>query len=321
MFGHPEDLLERVKASSVEVCWSQWVGLGSPASPTDSRQARSMIDPEALLAFSLHLSMEERRLQDMVSWWARVGSSLTSVQRFRSVSDRFPGPEGTRSLRVFAQMAVAAGDKRWVRHVGGLSDGERVVEKGRGEPALIEHCTLWLRLRAGLGVGAKADILAFLLGSDGQWASASTISFATHYSGVTIRKAANEMAMARLIRQTEGRPAEYRAPPGPWWELLLPNPRSKRAASSPQPPGWRYWSEIFAFLVGVMEWARLASPSAGRDPYVLASKARDLVEQHQRAFALSGIPTPPPEAFPGRAAPNGLAETVEIVLGWMRDEV
>ena len=280
-----------------------------------------MIDPEALLAFSLHLSVEERRLHDMVAWWARVGSPLTSVQRFRSVSDRFPGQESTRCLRTFARMAVAAGDKRWTRHAGGLSDGEGAFGKGREAPVLIEPCTLWLRLRAGLGVGAKADILAFLLGSDGQWASASTISFATHYSSVTIRKAANEMAMARLIRQTEGRPTEYRAPAGPWWDLLQPDPRSKRNASSSHPPGWRFWSEMFAFLVGVMEWSRLASPSAGTNPYVLASKARDLVERHQRAFTLSGIFTPPPEAFPGRRAPDGLAETVEIVLGWMREEV
>jgi hypothetical protein len=280
-----------------------------------------MIDPEALLAFSLYLSVEERRLQDMVAWWARVGSPLTSVQRFRSVSNRFSGQDGIRGLGTFARMAVAAGDKRWARHASGLPGGEGAFEKGRDEPTLIEPCTLWLRLRAGLGVGAKADILAFLLGSDAEWASASTISFATHYSSVTIRKAANEMAMARLIRQTEGRPTEYRAPTGPWWDLLQPDPRSRRTASSRHPPGWRFWSEIFAFLVGVMEWSRLASPPAETNPYVLASKARDLVERHQRAFALSGIRTPPPEAFPGRRAPDGLAETVEIVLDWMTEEV
>ena len=102
-----------------------------------------MIDPEALLAFSLHLSAEERRLRDMVAWWARVGSSFTSVQRFRSVAGRFPGEEGTRSLGAFARMAVAAGDKRWARYAGGPSDGEGVGEKGKETLTLIEPCTLW----------------------------------------------------------------------------------------------------------------------------------------------------------------------------------
>ncbi|MFH1763640.1 MAG: hypothetical protein ABIF09_05545 [Gemmatimonadota bacterium] len=281
-----------------------------------------MIDPEALLAFSLCLSDEERRLEDMVAWWARVGSHLTSLQRFRSLSRRFPGQEGTRTLGTYARMAVAAGDKRWARYVVRLErdEGEgRGARRGRDEPNLMEPCTLWLRLRAGLGVGAKADILAFLLGSNGQWASAKTIAFATHYSGVTIRKAAGEMALARLIRDTDDRPTEYRAPSAPWWELLQPKPRSEGPGAAAEAPGWRYWSEIFAFLVGVMEWSRAAADTAGGSPYVVASEARDLMEKHRKAFTLAGVQTPPAEAFPGREAPEDLAETVEVVLGWMRE--
>ena len=65
----------------------------------------------------------------------------------------------------------------------------------------------------------------------------------------------------------------------------------------------------------------MATASPETNPFLLASKARDLMEKAQRAFALNSLPTPPPEAFPGRQAPHGLAETTEIVLGWMEDVV
>ena len=317
----PEELLESVKIPSIRVCWTQWVGLGSPASPTDSGHGRSIIDLEALLAFSLYLSTEERRLRDMAGWWARVASQLTSVQRFRALCNQFPGDEGRRGFEAFAAMAAATGDKRWARHAGGTALEGGGFQKGRGKPNLIEPCTLWLRLRAGLGVGAKADVLAYLLGSGGAWASVNTIAFSTGYSSVTIRKAVSEMAMARLIRETQRRPSEYQAPPEPWWDLLGRSSERKGGKTGFEPPRWRYWLETFAFLVGVMEWSRLATASPETNPFLLASKARDLMEKAQRAFALNSLPTPPPEAFPGRQAPHGLAETTEIVLGWMEDVV
>ena len=302
--------------AAVRLCWTQWVAMGAPASSVGSASPRSIIDLEALLLTSLYLSGEERRLQDLVAWWAKVGVGLTSVQRFLALVDRFPEEAGKKGLGEFAHMAVAAGDRRWLRHVGGFAlDASRKV-KGRNEPNLIEACTLWPRLRAAFGVGAKADALAFLLGLRGGRASVQVIAFATGYSSVSIRKAASEMALARLIREAKGRPAEYHAPPGPWAELLELFPPGEGRNAEPVAPPWRFWSEIFAFLVGVMEWAGLADSQTASNEHVLASKARDLMEKHQRALNFNSIPTPPPDAFPGRRAPIGLSETTRVVVEW-----
>lgn len=302
---------------AVRACWTQWVGMGSFASPVRSRPARAIIDPEALILLSLYVRDDERRLLDMAAWWAQAGSRLTSLKRLRTVAARFPGETGQAGLKLFASLANEAGDRRWAREV--VAPVPDWVRSGKGpdEPTLIAASALWPRMRAAFGVGAKADTLAFLVGLRGAWASTKVISFATGYSSVAIRKAASEMSLARLIRETEGRPVEYLAPPQPWAELLELYPPDQAWAAEPEAPPWRFWSEIFAFLVGVIEWSdRVASDGAVR-PHVLASRARDIVERHALAFNLNGIPTPPMDAFRGLEATRGLHETVQVLAGWI----
>ena len=309
------------RKAAVRACWTQWVGMGSLASPVGSGQARSIIDPEALILLSLHAKGEERRLEALVAWWARVGSRLTSLQRLRAVAKRFPGGSGDAGLQLFASLAADAGDRRWKKE-GQVPIPEWIRNgKGPDEPALIEASALWLRLRAGFGVGAKADTLAFLLGLRGACASANVISRATGYSSVAIRRAAGEMALARLIRKTEGRPVEYMAPARPWIELLDLDPTHQAGAGEADVPAWRFWSEIFAFLAAVMNWSHHAQSVNEPRRHVVASNARDIVERHQRAFGLNGIPTPPMDAFRGLDGSRGLHETVRVVADWMEEAI
>jgi hypothetical protein len=84
----------------------------------------------------------------------------------------------------------------------------------------LDPRTLWLRVRAGFGVGSKADTLAFLVGMQGAPSTARSIAYATGYSSVSIRQAVEEMALARLIRGTKKHPFEYLPPLRPWTELL-----------------------------------------------------------------------------------------------------
>ena len=313
----PSELGRLAKGLATRACWTQWVALGGMAYPIGSWRSHSIVDIEALLLASLNLVDQERRLRDLTLWWAGVGSHLTSVQRTRALAARFPARTGSEGLEAFASMAAGRGDRRWSRHAGVPVPAEGRSAKGPEELRLMDPAALLPRLRAAFGVGAKADTLAFLLGSAGAWASVNGIAFATGYSTVSIRKATEEMAMARLIRETDGRPSEYHAPPKPWREILdLLPPDQGRDGESP-PPRWRYWSEIFAFLLGVIEWSRMACASPAPNEHVLASTARDILEGHQRVFKLNSIPVPVPEAFPGLRAPKGLDQTTRAVSEWM----
>ncbi len=309
------------RQAAVRACWTQWVGMGSFASPVSSKQAGAIIDPEALILLSLYVRDEERRLLDMVAWWAQAGSRLTSLKRLRAVAKRFPGDTGQAGLELFASIANEAGDRRWARDAKAPVPDWVRSGKGPDEPTLIAASALWPRMRAAFGVGAKADTLVFLVGLRGAWASAKVISFATGYSSVAIRKAASEMSLARLIRETEGRPVEYVAPPQPWAELLELYPSDQGWVAEPEAPAWRFWSEIFAFLVGVIEWSHHAASEGRERPHVLASRARDIVERHALSFNFNGIPTPPMDAFRGLDAARGLHETVRVVAAWINDRV
>jgi len=308
------------RQSAVRACWSQWVGMGSLASQSGSR-ARSIIDPEALILLSLYAQEEERRLLDMVAWWAKVGSRLTSLQRLRAVAKRFPGDTGNLGLGLFASFATEAGDRRWAKHAKRSTPDLARHGKGPDGPILIEASALWPRLRAAFGVGAKADTLVFLLGLRGAWASTKVISFATGYSSVAIRKAASDMALARLIRETGGRPVEYLASPRAWAEVLELYPTDQGPPAEPQAPAWRFWSEIFAFLVSVIEWSHFAQSTSQESPHVAASRARDIIERHTLSFNFNGILTPPMDAFRGLEAMRGLRETVRVVSEWIDSNV
>jgi hypothetical protein len=310
-----DDIKVQARETAVQVCWAQWIAVGSMASPTGSRSVESIIDPEALVLLSLRLVNQERRLWDFVSWWADVGAGLTSLQRLRALLARSPADTTHDAFRQFARMAADAGDARWGSHVGQASASPH--RSGRSHPlALVHPSTLWLRLRAGFGVGAKSDALAFLLGLRGAGASVRTISTATGYSDVTIRKVVGEMALARIVRETHVRPAEYAAPSRSWATLLdLQSPDG--GGTDPAIPRWRYWSEIFAYLAHVIVWSQPADLPDATGPRVLASRARDILDEFRLPFAFNDIPVPDPKAFQGIEAIDCLSETTSRLASWI----
>jgi hypothetical protein len=182
-------------------------------------------------------------------------------------------------------------------------------------PSLAEECALWLRLRAGLGVGAKADVIAYLLGTHDAWASVKDIAREIGYSTVAVRTATSEMVLARFIRETGDRPVRYSAPSGSWAGLL------GLSGEPPLAPRWQAWSEIFAFLAGAGEWAATVTAPAPPGPHVLASRARDLVERHATAFTLGRVEVPDPAGFRGLDAVDGLAATTRVVAAWAEEKL
>lgn len=320
-----EEIFKEIRSGVVQaglkVCWAQWAALGSYAAPVETRRPISIVDPEALILLSLGLQKEERRLGDMLRWWASVGSRLTSVQRMRTLAKDFP-EDVQRSVGRYASLAVAAGDRRWkalaVGEAPRPSDDRGL--KGPEVLNLAEASTLMLRLRAAFGVGLKADALAFLLGIGGSWVSVSVISEATRYSGTAVRAAARDMALGRLIRRTEDRPALYFVPVKPWAELLEIRSHGSRDPDERAMPSWRFWSGTFGFLLNVADWAERAIESEG-SLEVVASRARDMVLDSVRVFDFNGIQLPDPRRYRGPEFLLGLRETVGVVSDWLEDEV
>lgn len=319
----------RILACATEACWRQWSSLAETAAAPGGRPVGSVIDPEALVLLSLAVRQHERRLEDRLRWWTATGTSWMSIQRLRSLLVTFP--ERVRpELARFAAMAVSAGDPRWKVFVADSQAGG-FGRSGKG-PASLHLSTpsaLMLRLRAGFGVGAKADILTFLLASAGAASglrpgtSAETIANATSYSVVSTRRAASEMSLARFVTASEHRPAHYSVDVQAWAHVLRLGglrPARRGAAGGDdhafELPAWRFWAQMFAFLAACTdlgEDARLAKAA----PVVQASATRDLAERFRRPLEWNGIEWVDPRQLPGVVYLEEFGRLIDRVIQWI----
>ena len=79
-----------------------------------------------------------------------------------SLAEAFPA--AVREIGAVARSAAEAGDRRWRPHAAQAGGEVRLGRrKAAGRRGWRRRRRCMLRLRAGFGVGAKADLLAFLL--------------------------------------------------------------------------------------------------------------------------------------------------------------
>ena len=325
-YGDARDQLDtlaaRLRRATLDVVWRQWRAVG--AGTAGRARLRGLVDPEALVLCSLGLVEAERRLADIVRDWAVENSPLLSVQRANNLAPQYP-PDVRARLAWFARIAVADGkDARWrslasgVTHDVGdrgssaLTDTVRANKPRAIRATLADPAALLLRLRLGFGVGAKADVLAFLLGTEGAWASVRALMHATGYTTAAVRRAADDMAAARLIRVTRGSPTsytQYSADRGAWTPVLQ---------LADAPPLWRSWHERFTFALAFLAWAD-AARARPLSADAFGARARDLLERHRPAFERNLITVWSEHtvvedwgAFVGQA--------VADLAGWMEDQ-
>lgn len=308
--------------TAVEVAWAQWGALTpTAAGVSDHPRVSSIVDPEALILLSLAVRDHERRLTDLLAGFALRGSSLISIQRLKTLAKDHPEAVRER-IPDFGRYGLDAGDRRWRTHAAdpAAAVGSAPRAKDFGPLRLTAGPALMLRLRAGMGVGAKADLLTFLLGRQGSAAELKTIALATGYSNRAVRTAAEEMALARLIQEVEGTPASYRADPKAWRSVLAIQQPDGRPASDPRAPLWRFWSVVFSFLTTVVDWHREAK-AAEWSGYVASSRARDLMETHRRRLRYTGVALPSAADATGAAYLESFGTIVAQVCGWSRESL
>jgi len=128
---------------------------------------------------------------------------------------------------------------------------------------------LMLRLRLGIGVGIKPDVIAYLIGVAGGRQPVQLIARATAYHGRAVRRALEELAAAGFVETRPTAPVSYRVDARKWAVLLAMNPDNA--------PAWRSWAAMYSFVAALDEWSRkLPSES----DFVLASEARDIMFEY-----------------------------------------
>lgn len=298
------ELVAVIRDRATNVAWAQWAALGSGAMA--SRAPVALVDPEALVLASLGLVDHERQLASLLAWWSVRGSGLLSVQRMRNLAVRYPDPVGHR-LKEFAAYARAAGDHRWKGVAGEAETGG--ASAAGGEPRLDGAAAALLRLRLGLGVGIKADIVAAMLGVEGWW-TVRELAASTAYTPRAVRRAAEELARGGWITASPATPAEYRARPARWLPLL-----GLEVAAE-----WRDWQGLYALVLAVDAWVR---GEEWRDQALEEAErsARRLVDAHRAAFKWAGVAVPRPVSRPGAEYIRTFAEAVVRVTRRMEEGV
>ena len=327
-----DDLASRAAQVAAALCWRQWRALAGAGLPLGQQPVGSIVDPEALVLTSLAVRGQERRLDDQLRWWAEAGAWLMSVQRMRTLLGDFP-TRVRAELGWFAARAVEAGDPRWRVFVGKTKKADAGRPgKGPRELLLLEPATLMLRLRAGLGVGAKADLLTFLIGAASRAGApvvattAEVIAKAISYSIASTRRAASEMVVARLVDASADRPVTYATDVAGWAGLLrLVEPAFVAEAAGMgwraqvDVPPWRFWAQMLPFLAACAELSADAAVAKAA-PVVQASRMRDLAERFRRPLAWNGIEWIDPRRFPGERYAEAFARLADSVGRWVAEK-
>ncbi len=249
------------------------------ATVSTGAMARAIVDPEVLILMSLWMVEDEQRLADVVWSWTTRNSPLLSIQRLRNLGTSFPAEVRAR-LSALAATRVAEGDPRWksLRTRKAEPLGERTGKARAVEPPLASWASLMLQLRLGLGVGVKADVLTFMLGSSNltpEWASVATIADALGYTAAGVRRAADDLARARFIRSLDTTPGAktsqrmFTGHPGSWNNVL---------GIGYEMPGWGYWRERCRFVIDLLTWLE-GEADRGTD-YVRDVGAARLLKAH-----------------------------------------
>ncbi|MGH2625679.1 MAG: hypothetical protein ACRDHY_03400 [Anaerolineales bacterium] len=300
---HVAKAISDLREATAEATWTQWSAIFTVA--TSRRQARSIVDPEALLLVSLALRDHEPRLWSAAVLWAQFGARLLSVQRAKNLARQFP-PMVRERLGEFAQLAIRdGGDQRWRSLVCGTRVQRPSGRARTAAPRLEGAAALMLRLRLGLGVGIKPDVLTYLIGIAGGANPVILIARATGYQGRAVRRALEDLLAGGFVESRPGTPVAYRVDTTKWAGLLDFEPS--------QPPAWHGWGPLFAFIVSLDLW----SGSMPDVPSVLASEGRDLMARHVRAF--HGVPRLPTlDKYRGEAWIGPFVKTLETCIEYLR---
>lgn len=300
-----DNTIRLLRMAAVKVAWRQWAALGAPV--TGGEPARAQVDAEALVFASLALGEEEKRLERVLRLWLPAGARVLSVQRFRNLMPAFSSGTQSAAARL-AHLAASLGkDARW-RSVASPEalKAERTDRRQLGALALDAPAAMGLKLRLGLGVGVKPDVLGYLLGRGGGRATVQELAQAVVYRSAPVRRAAEELAQAGFIEQQRTAPVSWRTEPRHWMPLLK---------LRDEPPHWRPWHVFYAFVDALLALVQQARGS-GWSPYLHASRLRDVLEGHAQALSKHNLLFIEPEQFPGEGLLEGARVQVHQLVAW-----
>ncbi len=259
-----DEILSTLRTTTAALLWRQW---GSVGGMTNFASARRVIDPEALILGTLALPALEPRAWEVARSWVWHNHDRVNVPRLRGLAHHFPTAK--EPLIEMVALAAAAGGATWQKWAKAAPSSAAIVKpRDRAvRTRLVATPTLMLRLRMGVGVTARADILTYLIANSGlseRWASVSRIAKTLGYTVAAVRRAADAMAEAGFIESLAGveggagRAARMYRVRGNVWNGML----------GLSDLGWNDWLETYRFVAD-LEALLVKAPPSTVTPYIL----------------------------------------------------
>ena len=162
----PED---RRGEAPLDLVWSLWSELGVPGPRREHR--RAIVDPERLLTVTPWFARGDARLSDLVfAWCIRHGARLSSSRLTALVRGAHPNVKFAAEafLAELATAGVPLVPFEPLSTAPGRVDRDLPIHTGR--PALLRF-----RMRALVGIGARADVLVAQLSAPDTWMTAASL--------------------------------------------------------------------------------------------------------------------------------------------------
>jgi DNA-binding transcriptional regulator GbsR (MarR family) len=304
----------------LDFLWRQWSALGvaGGAYPED----RWIIDPEAILVFSLEIARYEPRLFDEILDWLVVNGKWIDIQRLRSI---IKNKEDTTQRLVsavayFLSREIKTYQRKWraLSLHNKLSSNlpiEMLFKTKEGKPypkpkeaSVVFHDYGFLReefflrrmskstptnirsnirflLRKFFGIGSRAECIVYLLTHEA--GHPSEVAKAIGISVRATQDALIELAESGLVltRIKGKRKIEYWLPQKRWWEFL-----SGMNYEDTKNPIWLDWISLYSALIEV--WDLLKETEKTESDYMRSSKLREAMKTISHKFSESKMAVP-----------------------------
>jgi len=292
--------------------WDQWCQLGVAGSAT--RNGQWVIDPEPLLAFTTEVARRDARMFDEVLDWLVTNGRWINTQRlstivkqdkvgetavigaiaswmseqdksmkWRGIMRRSLATDQKRNEALFnVQSGVPSGiagqpEAHFERY--GLLRGPIHTRRMTQAVNMKDPRNVMFKSRAVFGIGIRADVMAYLVTTDGGYAR--RIAEILGYNHMRVTEVLAGMAQAGMVTvHSVGRTNHYRADREKWRSVLLP----ERSGVFQ----WVNWRSLARGLTVIWREA-WALDDTRADAYVFSSKMRMAMQAAKDDLQGSGV--------------------------------
>ena len=242
-------LAHEVDGLALDLAWSLWGELGVDG--VRRRHDWQAIDLEPLIIFTSSIGNLDSRLRANSIDWCIANARFASTFRLRNLAEQ-AGPPMREAFGRYAATVKAHAKVPWPAKGEPLAlwTSEHIAAPDLRRPSLIQ-----LRLRALVGVSARAEILKLMLAESERGHAASALAEAAGYGKGSISQALDLLTMAGIV---------YVQPTANRLVYRLAHPDELAAALQWLPAVFPDWWPIFKVAAAIAELAhaRSISPSA-----------------------------------------------------------